>query len=109
MREMTGMLDGTWTAIQAGGAYDMGGEQAVAVHIVVTAIGGTSPSATFVLEDSADGTNWANVATSAAVTANGTLALRSGTTPAGRYVRVRLSALSGTSPTLTTAVKGRAV
>lgn len=61
------------------------------------------------LEDSADKTNWANVATSSAVTANGTYALRNGTTPVGRYVRVRLSTFTGTSPTITTATKGRAL
>ncbi len=109
MREMTGMLDGTFTVATPGGTFDLGAEQNVAVHIVVSAISGASASATFVLEDSADGANWANVATSAAVTAIGVIALRNGTTPCGRYGRVRLSSLTGTTPSITTASKGRAL
>src|SRR5579859_3398231 len=99
MRTLTGMLDGTFTAPAAGNTMDMGSQSMVAVHIVVSAISGTTPSATFVLEDSPDGTNWANVATSAAVTAVGVTVLRSSgsTTPLSRYVRARLSAFTGTT------------
>ena len=111
MRSFTGMLDGAFTAITAGGTFDMGSDTVVAVHINVSAVSGTTPSATFVLEDSADGTNWANVATSSAVTATGVTVLRSGagTTPLGQFVRVRLSAISGTTPSFTMTTKGRAV
>lgn len=109
MRALTGMLDGTFTAATPGGTFDMGEERDVAAHLIVSAISGTSPSATFVLEDSPDGTNWANVATSSAVTTTGTTALRNGTTPCGRYVRVRLSSFTGTTPSITTATKARAV
>jgi len=106
MRTLTGMLDGTFTAPAAGNTMDMGSQSMVAVHIVVSAISGTTPSATFVLEDSADGTNWANVATSGAVTAVGVTVLRSGTVPLSRYVRARLSAFTGTTPSITTATQG---
>lgn len=109
MRSFTGMLDGTFTVATPGGTFDMGSETVLAVHLAITAISGTTPSATFVLEDSADGTNWANVATSSAVTTTGTVVLRSGTTPLGQFVRVRLSAFTGTTPSLTMTAKGRAV
>lgn len=111
MRDFTGMLDGVMTVATAGGTFDMGDASGIAAHIVVSAISGTTPSATFVLEDSPDGTNWANVATSAAVTATGVTVLRSSgaTTPIGRYVRVRMSAFTGTTPSITTATKARAM
>ena len=109
MRSFTAMLDGTMTVATPGGTFDMGEERNVAVHIVVSAISGASASATFVLEDSADGSNWGNVATSSAVTAIGVTVLRNGTTPVGQFVRVRLSSLTGTTPSITTATKGRAL
>ena len=109
MRTLTNMFDGVFTTPTAGNVMDMGSESSLAVHIVVSAISGAGASATFVLEDSADGATWANVATSGAVTTTGTIALRS-TTPApiGQLARVRLSALAGTSPSITTTTKGRA-
>jgi hypothetical protein len=112
MRNIIGMLDGTFTLPSTNQhfTHDSGGFANCVAHIIVSAISGAGASATFLLEDSPDGVNWSTIATSSAITATGTYALRSGTAmPVGQYVRVRLSAFAGTTPSLTCATKAHLV
>ncbi len=110
MRNYSGMLDGTFTApstITQHQTHNSAGHQAFVAHVIVSAISGAGATATLVLEDSPDGQNWAQIATQS-VTATGTYALRSGAGPVGEFVRVRLSTLAGTTPSVTMATKGAA-
>ena len=74
------------------------------MHAICTAMGGTSPSYTFALQDSLDGTNFVQLAAATALTANGTAVLTYAEVQAATAQafadRIRVSyTVSGTSPT----------
>lgn len=71
------------------------------VFVVVSSVTGTTPSATFSLDVSPDGTNWLSVATGAAMTAAGIQRLTA--THLGAHMRVSYT-VSGTTPVFTTTI-----
>ena len=77
---------------------------AVSVNIVCSAVGGTTPSATFEIQWSNDGTNWASADgtadTFAAITAN--KAVAKNVSVKGELMRLAWT-VSGTTPTFTVA------
>ena len=79
----------------------------LAVFLVVSAASGTTPSLTVTVQDSPDGTNWADAYSFPAVTAASTV-LRAGwqdlKMSVGHYLRARWQ-VSGTSPSFTFSVK----
>lgn len=90
---------GTGAAVDGGAATTNGG--LAQLHVV--AISGTTPSATVVVQDSADGsTGWATIATFAAKTAVGAERVTI-TGTIRRYTRASWT-ISGTSPSVTFAV-----
>ncbi len=72
--------------------------QQLAVHLDITAVSGTSPSMTLTVQDSPDGSVWANHTAFAAKTAVGQDVLR--LDKLSRYVRAKV-AISGTTPSFT--------
>lgn len=74
-------------------------------QIVTSAVGGTTPSITVVLEDSLDGTNWNVLDTAPAVTAAGASAPRNVSPFLGSRLRARVSAVAGTTPSATMKVR----
>lgn len=105
------------TAAANGTGVDLRGYDGALAVIDVVALGGTSPTATFKVQESDDNSTFTDVASGdllggdqpAAVSAAG-LTIR-GYIGSKRYVRVRLDALGGTSPTVTasgTIVRGYA-
>lgn len=100
-----------------GTGVDLRGYDGALAALDVVALGGTSPTATFKLQESDDDSTYTDVATAdlqgggqpAAVSAAG-LVVR-GYSGAKRYLRWRLDALTGTSPTVTasgTIIRGHA-
>lgn len=99
-----------------GSGVDLQGYDAALAVLRVAALGGTSPTATYKLQESADDSTYADVAAAdligsqpAAFSAAGQSVL--GYKGAKRYLRWRLDALSGTSPTVTAVgiiVRGKA-
>lgn len=74
----------------------------VAVLISVTAVTGTSPTLTCVVEDSADGTTWFPVKTASAITAVGTYRIVVGPADGPTQPRLRLRwTVGGTTPNFT--------
>lgn len=83
---------------------DWDGVDGLVAYVVISAVSGTSPTATFALQDSPDGTNWATVATGAAQTAAGTHAIRVGSdTPFTGRLRLNVT-VGGTTPSFTYSV-----
>lgn len=68
----------------------------------VTAVSGTTPSMTVLLEDTLDGTNWNTIGTFAAKTAAGREVINV-TTPFGATLRARWT-ITGTTPSFTFSV-----
>jgi hypothetical protein len=101
---------GTVTATGASAAAEIPrGTNEITLQSVVAAIGGTTPSYTVRLEGSFDGTNWFDVVTLAAQTANGDLqghvSENQGTTVVSIPNIVRAAwTVSGTTPTATLTV-----
>ena len=70
--------------------------------LVVSAIGGTTPSFTVAIQDSADGTNWETVGTFAAATVDGSESI---TVTGPTHGKLRCAhTVSGTTPTANIAV-----
>lgn len=87
------------------------------IQAEVTAVSGTTPSITFLVEDSIDGVNWNTIATFVAITTVSRLVVQcaiSGVAQAAGFrwpfnpkrVRVRWT-VSGTTPSLTSNVKAK--
>jgi hypothetical protein len=100
-----------------GSTVDLSGYEGAMALLDVAALGGTSPTATYQLQESDDGSTFSAVSTTdlggdtqpAAFSAAGTVTL--GYYGSKRYLRWALTALSGTSPTVTasgTIVRGYA-
>jgi hypothetical protein len=94
------------TAAVNGTGVDLANFDKAAVVLDLGAIGGTSPSFTFQVQDSDDNSAFAAVAAAdldggqpAAVTAGGAIS-EVGYHGIKRYLRVAITAVSGTSPTL---------
>ncbi|MGH6719902.1 MAG: hypothetical protein ACREER_11335 [Alphaproteobacteria bacterium] len=104
------------TATANGVGADLRGYDGAMAVVDIGAVSGTTPSFTFALEESADDSAYAAVATTdlqgafSAVTSSNQ-AQRVGYVGAKRYVRVAITAVSGTSPAANcaaTIVRGRA-
>lgn len=94
------------TATGNGDAVELGDRGTAALTLDVTAVGGTTPSATVTIETSKDGsTGWTAVAAFSAATA--VSAQRKVFAGLDRYVRASW-AISGTTPSLTFSVAGEA-
>jgi hypothetical protein len=80
----------------------MGPFKTMRVQFDVTAVSGTTPSITFALEDTLDGTNWNTLTPNPAITAITTAARQvvDYTTPFTDRVRIRWT-VSGTTPNFT--------
>lgn len=76
------------------------------VQLSVTAVSGTSPSMTVVLEDTIDGTNWNTIGTFAAKTAAGREVINV-TTPFAETVRATWT-ITGTTPSFTFSILAHA-
>lgn len=98
---LTRTTDGNSSTLTNYGSYDT-----LRVHLNVSAVSGTTPSMTLVVEDSLDGTNWAAVGTFPAVTATGTSALDV-VNPFADRIRLRWT-LTGTTPSFTFTVRAAA-
>lgn len=104
------------TAAVNGSGVDLAGYDAAAVLLDLGAIGGTTPSFTFEVQDSADNATFAAVSAAnldggqpAAFTAGDSITTI-GYRGIKRYVRVAITAATGTSPTLVcsaTVVRGK--
>lgn len=104
------------TAAVNGTGVDLTGYDAATVVLDLGAAGGTTPSFTFEVQDSADNAAFAAVAAAdldsgqpAAVTAGGAV-VEIGYRGVKRYLRVAITAASGTTPTLlcsATVVRGK--
>lgn len=89
-------VDGNAATVAAGSS----GINGVTVHINVTAVGGTTPSVTFQIQESLDGgTTWALLAASSPVTATGMVPLRY-IGPHGQHIRLAWL-ITGTTPSFT--------
>lgn len=107
---------GAETASTTGPAVELGDAGALTFVVAVTAVSGTSPTLSLLIEGSDDGTNWYTIAkvgsdgyslgslgaAPANFTGAGTVR---GTCPAARFVRYR-STIGGTSPSFTYSVIG---
>lgn len=69
-------------------------------YIVASAVGGTTPTVTPVLESSPDGTNWFTLEAGTAITANGNQRIAAAGN-LGRFLRVNYGSVGGTTPTFT--------
>lgn len=78
----------------------------IRLNLVVTAVTGTTPSMTVIIETSMDATNWNQVGTFPAVTTTGTT--RRSVGGLDRFVRVSWT-ITGTTPSFTFAVSGELV
>ncbi|MFJ6386442.1 hypothetical protein ACIQJT_02415 [Streptomyces sp. NPDC091972] len=104
------------TAAANGSGVDLAGFDAATVVLDLGAIGGTTPSFTFEVQESTDNSNFTAVAAAdldsgqpAAVTAGGAV-VEIGYRGIKRYLRVAITAASGTTPTLlcsATVVRGK--
>lgn len=117
IQAVTSVQHAAQTAAANGTGVDCSGYEGAVAVLHVVALGGTTPSATYVLQESDDDVTYTTVAaadlegggqppafTAAGLVARGYLGSR-------RYLRWRLDALSGTSPTVTasgTIVRGHA-
>lgn len=98
-----------------GSGVDLSGYQSAMVVFDLGAIGGTSPSFTFAVQESDDNVNYANVQSSdldgtPPVATSGNFVARVGYRGNKRYLRAAITSVSGTSPTLVcsaTVVRGR--
>jgi len=104
------LASGALTTSGASAAIDVGGAGTLRAQVVVSAVSGTTPSVTVTIQTSHDAGN--TDAWRTAGTAYGALTA-AGSSPwqcfaVDRYVRVSY-AVSGTTPSLTTAVLGEAV
>lgn len=86
----------------SGAIYGFGPASTLRVQLDVTAVSGTSPSMTALVEDTLDGTNWNAVGTFAAKTAAGREVINI-TTPFSDVIRISWT-VTGTSPSFTFAV-----
>jgi hypothetical protein len=105
MRTSAQILNGSaLTASGATSAFGISNDNArVTAFVAVSAVSGTTPSATFTLQDSPDGTNWFDLDVSSAVTAAGNLSLAIPVQKDAPFVRVSY-AITGTTPSFTTSV-----
>lgn len=104
------------TATANGTGVDLTGYDAATVVLDLGAAGGTTPSFTFEVQESSDNSSFAAVAAAdldsgqpAAVTAGGTV-VEIGYRGIKRYIRVAITAVTGTTPTLlcsATVVRGK--
>lgn len=86
-----------------GTAVLLGERRGLSVLLDVTAVSGTTPSATVLVETSNDATTWRTIATFTSAT--GVTAQRLGVGGADRYVRASWT-VAGTTPSLTFSVAG---
>jgi hypothetical protein len=112
--DVTLKASGAETASTTGTGVEVGEGQAVNVTVDVTAVSGTTPTMTVVIEGSNDGTNWYELGT---IGANGAKVGQVGTAPSNltatatvraslpgaRHVRSR-SVIGGTTPSFTYSV-----
>lgn len=108
--DVTVLASGALTASGQSSAIDVGGAATLRCQVVVSAVSGTSPSATVTIQTSHDA--GATDAWRTAGAAFGALTSASSSPwqcfAVDRYVRVSY-AISGTTPSLTTSVVGEAV
>lgn len=99
----------TATGVIAGSTVELGDAVSLRLDLTVSAVAGTSPSATVAVQTSKDGsTGWTTVASFTAATDTGTEHKLFG--PIDRFVRLNVTAFSGTStPSVTAGVTGEAV
>lgn len=72
------------------------------VHVVATAVSGTTPSMTVTIEESVNGTNWATLVASTAITATGVTRVPL-PQPFASMIRAKW-AITGTTPSFTFSV-----
>lgn len=90
----------TTAAAQSGAVVPTETYEECEVFLIASAVGGTTPSVTPVLEISPDGTNWFTHTTGTAMTTNGNQVIKASTN-IGRYARVNYTLVTGTTPTFT--------
>jgi len=98
--------DGTRNAPGSGPGVAMGEAATLRVDLVVTAVTGTTPVLTVVLEHSPDGQSWSTHSSFTAITAAGTQ--RKVAAGLDRFIRCSWS-LTGTTPSATFRVAGELV
>lgn len=97
----------TATGAVSGSAVELGDKSTLRLTLNVTAVAGTSPSATFTIETSQDNSTWSTVASFSAATSVSTQ--RKVFTGLDKFVRVNVSAFSGSAtPSVTATISGDA-
>lgn len=98
-----------YTAAANGTGIDLQGAEAALITIPTGAFGGTTPAATFTVQESADNATWTNVADSDLIGATGNAAgvalaassvVKVSYIGTQRYVRVILASVTGTTPVI---------
>lgn len=102
--DLAGSAARTVTGAGATAIANTGDAEALRVQLNVTAVTGTTPSLTVLVEDSLDGTNWNTIGSFTAKTAVGREVINI-TTPFADKVRVSWT-ISGTTPSFTFVVDG---
>ena len=93
------LYSGTETTDGEGSSSNITDMARFIMYLIVSGLGGTSPTLTVTIQDSPDGDNWVNVGSFAVASAVGTIALRPSAS-LGRYIRAAWT-LGGTTPTFT--------